>query len=146
MLIPITNPNSPSIIQSYHLIFHPIILITLLYAILAPFTEQLNAFLVVYFLKFSKRINILKYFYIRCFISSSIGEFVFSCLAVVIIWYGSRNKLDIYTLIFTTYLTKIIWSIAGLPIANFIVIILKKTEKIDIIKINNPFKSNSCEN
>lgn len=84
-----------------------------------------------------------RFFWLRSLLSSTIGELVFTVIAVLIIFYGNVPNHSLFNIMVTSYLFKVIFSPFAVLIANEFVRIIKKIENVDIYDYGtnfNPFK------
>lgn len=82
-----------------------------------------------------------KYFWLRSLGASTIGELIYTVLAVILIQYHVLTFDQIWRIILTSYSIKIIFSLISAFPANMIVFLLKRTEQIpDQQEHLDPFK------
>ena len=83
-----------------------------------------------------------KYFWLRSFGASTIGELLYTVLAVIMIQFHILTFNQMFQIILTSYSIKVICSLLSAFPANFIVILLKHYEIIpDQEKVKSPFQS-----
>lgn len=86
-----------------------------------------------------------RYFWLRSLGSSTIAEALYSIIAIFIMEIGLISFSSVWKLVLTSYLIKVIYSIAFAWPGNMIVNYIKNTTKIDVyddVKKYNPFKLN----
>lgn len=84
-----------------------------------------------------------RYFWIRSLASTAIGELAFCIIASPIVFIGMLSSNQVFTIVVSTYVIKLIFAVVSIFPANVIQYILKKAEGIDIYDTNtnfNPFK------
>ncbi len=84
-----------------------------------------------------------RYFWLRSLGASTISEFIFTVLAVLLIQLGKLPLSGILTIIITSYSLKVIYSIFLAYPANLLALIIKKADEVDVYDYNtnfNPFK------
>lgn len=69
-----------------------------------------------------------KYLWLRCLISTTLGEIVFSLVSTPILFFGKLNLYDIFLLMFHNYSFKIIFELFSLPVIYLVLFILEKYE------------------
>ena len=128
LLLILPSPSSWTGEEAYRFVFDKALLIPTTYLIAMPIGALINTYLI------SKwRVLVQgKYFVIRSIASSAIGEFVFTVIAVLIIWNFRVVNVDLVKFIFITYMTKPLCTIFTAFPATLIVKILKNVEGIDM--------------
>lgn len=135
------NIDSPSLIKTsdaYHEIFGSFIRISIGNVIAMLTATFINVYLLT---KWKMALN-GKLFWLRSLGSSSIGEFVFTFICVIISFYGVVDTAKIPQLILTSFIFKIIFNPIAVVPANIYANWLKRTEDNDHydLKTNfNPF-------
>lgn len=85
-----------------------------------------------------------KYFWLRCVGSTLIGELVYTIIAIGMLFVGVVNNNNLLNIVLASYAIKVIYAAIGAIPAAFIVMYLKRVEKInneDDFSTNfNPFK------
>ena len=70
-----------------------------------------------------------KHLWLRCLISTTLGEVAFSLVSTPILFFGTLNLSDIFKLIFHNYSFKIIFELFSLPFIYFFLFIFEKLTK-----------------
>lgn len=124
--------------QSYIAVFDP----TMRYVFSGTIALLVGEFLNVYLLaKWKIRLK-GKWFVLRCWFSTALGQLSLTIIVDLLNYFGKLNQQDFIWMMFCGYFSKLIYSSAIAFPAFFIVEKLKKIEKIDYFDIDtnfNPF-------
>lgn len=107
------------------------------------FAAMVGTFLNTYLISKWKILVNGKYFWLRSIGASTIGEFIYTMVAFLLIFRGTLEFKQISTYIMWSYSFKIVGAVILIIPANIIVKFLKNKEHIDVYDTNvnfNPFK------
>lgn len=106
----------------------------------------LGSFINIYFINRWKIILKGRLFWLRSIGSSMIGEAVFTFTSALIVWSGNLPWKQVFTLAFTLFMSKVIYSIIMSGPANIIANLLKRAEKVDVYDKAIDYNPFSAEN
>ncbi|MFT3741534.1 MAG: VUT family protein [Gammaproteobacteria bacterium] len=112
-------------------------------------TALLSMFIGVYMnlLLYSKMKIALKVnsFFIKAFVASSAGELIQYTIVLSILYYSQLSLQKLFVLIFSDFMFQVICISLLMPLAHFVVILIRKIEGIDMKLQFNPFKSDAAD-
>jgi uncharacterized PurR-regulated membrane protein YhhQ (DUF165 family) len=80
-----------------------------------------------------------RYFWLRCFVSSAIGEIIVTIIADITAFWGTMSLTQFDHLVLSVYFFKVLYSLIATFPASWVTTFLKKYEGIDVYDYTTKF-------
>lgn len=126
--------------KSFEIVFHPLII----YCIATSVATFAGGFINIAIISKWKILVKGKYFWLRSLTASSIGEAIFTIIALPVIFIGTHSVSDTAKIVWDAYLFKFAYGFIAIIPTTILVSVIKKLEGMDFYDYGvnyNPFKS-----
>jgi queuosine precursor transporter len=144
-LLTIPSTSSWNDQKSFEYVFHPLIV----YCIATSIATFIGGYFNIAIISKWKILVKGKYFWLRSLTATSIGEGIFTIIALPIIFIGSHSLSETIKIVYDAYLFKFAYGFIAVIPTTIFVSVIKKLEGIDFYDYGvnyNPFKLENSEN